>query len=368
MTMKKQKKLSLRVSLPAKASGGSYCTADDDEGKYSKYSGKGGKHQKNIVRYSMWIVLVMLVTWSSSRSTPKAANSGVDADIAAMSSKQLERLFTEQRHSIHGITLRVLLETWRDKFDREIRDNVAGGTRWARPYLLPAVAGIAGEGGNDLENRQRPLELSSINDKMPPVDTKSFFYIPQAKMKMKWEEEWEEMVRQGTDKTPVAVDYTDKEKYTYAPISEYYNDENGQLPHFSQYPVMKSMKQLMDDWPQDEENHGTIHETIVHFDYNDPKQLEIATKFREADLPYKIVNIPELVLAGKKWDDDEYVAQGINHRAVYHSSAEESQNNFFMSFTPGEYRDWWYVTCCCRTVFFQRFHNNSRCTTYTFLF
>jgi hypothetical protein len=346
----KKKELRVRVSLPAKASAaGSFYAGDDDEGKYSKYSGKGGRlghfvnlPHKNIVCCSMWIVLVVLSTWSSIRSNPMA-NSSVDADIAAMSSKQLERLFTEQRHSLDGTKLRVLLETWRDKFDREVKDNVAGGTRWARSYLLPAVEGIAGEGGNDLEKRQRPRDLSSTNDKMPSIDTKSFFYIPQAKLKMKWEEDWKEMIRQGTYKTPLAVDYTDKEKYTYASISDYYNDDDGQLPLSSQYPKMKSFKELFNEWPQDEEYHGTIHETIVHFDYNDPKQLEIAKKFRDADLPYKIINIPELVLAGKKWDDDEYVAQGIKHPAVYHSSAEESQNNFFMSFTPGEYRDWWYV-------------------------
>ena len=74
---------------------------------------------------------------------------------------------------------------------------------------------------------------------------------------------------------------------------------------------------------------------MIHFDYNNPDDVEAARKFRDAKLPFKLINVPEVVAAGKKWTDD-YVFENFNGDApdaVQASGrAEESISNFFPFF------------------------------------
>ena len=97
------------------------------------------------------------------------------------------------------------------------------------------------------------------------------------------------------------VDYTSIE-YSYPPILPEPPVEGG-------YPFLEPLGTLMTRWPQDDIDHPPqpFVERLQHFDYNDPEQVAMALKFRDAELPFKVYNVPEVVAAGKKWTD-EYVS------------------------------------------------------------
>ena len=72
------------------------------------------------------------------------------------------------------------------------------------------------------------------------------------------------------------------------------------------YPSLRPMKDIMADWPQDDIDAvpNPFPETLLHFDYTDPKEVEAARLFRDAKLPFKFTNVPEVVQAGIKWTDE----------------------------------------------------------------
>ena len=97
------------------------------------------------------------------------------------------------------------------------------------------------------------------------------------------------------------VDYTSIE-YTYPPALPEPPVEGG-------YPFLEPLGTLMTRWPQDDIDNPPqpFVERLQHFDYNNPEQVTMALKFRDAELPFKVYNVPEVVAAGKKWTD-EYVS------------------------------------------------------------
>lgn len=125
----------------------------------------------------------------------------------------------------------------------------------------------------------------------------------------------------------------------YTQHSYQYPDKMYQLPTLGEYPELTPLGDLMDAWPQDEIDHPPtpIKEALLHFDYNDPKDLEAAKLFRDANLPFKLVNVPEVLEAGEKWTDD-YVASNFDGRPYKHhyplasGTCQESPNNFFAFF------------------------------------
>jgi len=247
----------------------------------------------------------------------------------------------------HRSALHAILNAWLSRVDRDIINNVPAGIRWIRPYLLPRLP------NNDDREGSSPSQTSAATapstrtvgaglDKHEFLHVKRMDKVPA----MKWEEEWERMVQDGTHETGPAVDYTRPNKYTYPDLVD-------KVPPASQYPVLKTLRQLMSDWDQDDDFEGTIHESLMHFDYNDPRQMEAARMFRNAEVPFKVTNVPDLLQASAKWNDDEYVAQQFGspgtHSRVLSSPmdkvgtplvegvAQESPSSFFSFFTSGRW-------------------------------
>jgi hypothetical protein len=96
----------------------------------------------------------------------------------------------------------------------------------------------------------------------------------------------------------------------------------------------------MQDWPQDDIDSvpSPFKETLIHFDYTNPEDVEAARKFRDAKLPFKFINVPEVVAAGEKWTDEYLSDQFDPHRQKQGSypqaerDAQESPDNFFAFF------------------------------------
>jgi hypothetical protein len=99
------------------------------------------------------------------------------------------------------------------------------------------------------------------------------------------------------------LDYTDSSLYEYPSLSDIQDNMKG-------YPKLSTLDDVLAHWPQDEIDHPPlpIQETLQHFDYTKPTQLEEAWKYLHQQLPFKLTNVPELVQANEKWTD-EYVAQ-----------------------------------------------------------
>jgi hypothetical protein len=100
------------------------------------------------------------------------------------------------------------------------------------------------------------------------------------------------------------------------------------------------MKELMERWPQDDIDHPPTPfvEGLIHFDFTNPKDLKAATLFRDAKLPFKLIHVPEVVGAGKKWKDDyliQHFDQGTRSTRRAQGTCQESPDNFFAFYTVG---------------------------------
>ena len=148
-------------------------------------------------------------------------------------------------------------------------------------------------------------------------------------------------------------------KVDFTSIEYTYPSRMSEPPEEGGYPFLEPLGTLMTRWPQDDIDHPPqpFVEQLQHFDYNDPKQVEMAVKFRDAELPFKVYNVPEVVAAGKKWTD-EYVSghfdrdyekttsflDGLfgrrNERKNWygvpmaHGHCQEAKGNFFSFFQP----------------------------------
>jgi hypothetical protein len=223
-----------------------------------------------------------------------------------------------------GYKVREMLTEWLKEVDSEIRNNVRGGMRWLQPNLLPP---LSKEGWHAPEKRDRDPEPDQAFFKVQRMDD-----TPMA-----WEAEWEALLAAG--KTDPPVDYTVRSKYNYPNLQMEPPDQGG-------YPKLKTMKEIMDIWPQDEDLTGTFTETLLHFNFSDPVEREAALQFRDAELPFKVYDVPEVLLATEKWTDEYLALHFRDKRLKRHNlfqqrktntpqaqgTVQESASNFFAFF------------------------------------
>ena len=159
---------------------------------------------------------------------------------------------------------------------------------------------------------------------------KKFFQVHRPKKQyMAWEKEYDAIEEKDATARADYVDYT-KHKYEYP---EKLMEPPSRL---GDYPKLRTYKELMESWPQDDIDHppDVLQEDLIHFDFNDPEDMEAALKFRIAKLPFKLINVPELIAANKKWTDDYLSSQFDDTTSSTRSQgkANESPNNFFAFF------------------------------------
>ena len=269
---------------------------------------------------------------------PMTAEEDPDDDNAVNKQKQqqgsnsheLAQQFQVQRTT--GASTYAILNEWMRQLNQETRDNVHGGIRWIRPYLLP--------GNNDNNNNEGHGRFKQ--------DARFFRTANRQSSRMTWQDEYDELLAQNNGVLPgPPVDYTEKSKYRYPELLPEPPSEGG-------YPKLTSLGDMMAAWDQDEDNHEVITETLLHFDFSNPDELAMAEKFRDAMVPFKLTNVPELERAKELWTD-EYVAQGFaDHERM--GSCQESPNHYFaffvakkwneatMGLPPYQTNDWDYET------------------------
>jgi Cupin-like domain len=95
--------------------------------------------------------------------------------------------------------------------------------------------------------------------------------------------------------------------------------------------VYRSLLDVVKTWnPDDPEIPSHFEETLIHFNYSDPLERSYAAKFRDAELPFKVYDIPEFNAVSSLWTDDYLlnILDTPGHRR--RNSVEKSKNNHFL--------------------------------------
>ena len=104
------------------------------------------------------------------------------------------------------------------------------------------------------------------------------------------------------------------------------------------YPPYSNLLQLVTDWnPDDPDVPENFQETLQHFDYRDPEQRSMAEKYRNAELPFKIYNVPDIDKVSELWSLDY-----LRKKMKSHLRVERSEDNHFLYFKVGrKHPDGW---------------------------
>ncbi|KAL3926861.1 MAG: hypothetical protein SGBAC_013308, partial [Bacillariaceae sp.] len=126
------------------------------------------------------------------------------------------------------------------------------------------------------------------------------------------------------------------DSYTGEPYLDYTNPSLYHIPKFRTmekneqgYPRLSTLQDIFKEWPQDEIDHPPtpIQETLQHFDFSNVNELQEAWRYVDSQLPFKLINVPELLEANLKWTD-AYVAEQFSKRMAL-GNCQESPTSFF---------------------------------------
>ena len=96
------------------------------------------------------------------------------------------------------------------------------------------------------------------------------------------------------------------------------------------YPFAWKITQILESWPADDtSSHSHIYQGLCVFDYETDYQK--AVNYRNAELPFVVVNDPQVARAVERWNQPDYLSRMLGdalHRTEY------SENNHFMYYTP----------------------------------
>ena len=96
------------------------------------------------------------------------------------------------------------------------------------------------------------------------------------------------------------------------------------------YPFAWNLVQILVDWPPDDATpHPNLYQGLCVFDYT--KDYEKAMNYRQAELPFVVINDPQVHQAVERWNTPGYMESMLSdgpHRCEY------SPNNHFMYFVP----------------------------------
>ena len=214
-----------------------------------------------------------------------------------------------------------------------MESNTNTSIRWADMSDVPPLPGQTDASRNNLIFSGRaPRGAKNGNYKQGKY--RQFFQIHRKESEpMAWEEEFDAIENKNPTARSNYVNYV-HHKYNYPKTLM-------EPPTLGKYPFMRTYKELMDTWPQDNLDHPPeiLQEDLMHFDFNIPGHMEAAVKFREDKLPFKVINVPEVMEATHKWTD-EYLTNNFDSSSMANSKqadgkCNEGPDNFFAFFNVG---------------------------------
>jgi Cupin-like domain len=217
-----------------------------------------------------------------------------------------------------------ILDNWLMEVDRAVLHNqLLAVPPFVRPSLLPPLPSQTQQ--QKPQQQQHKLSVAVPTAVLPTSrnasDTWSYTRVRRSHVRMAWQDEWDTIQQQkaGRSTKKSNVDYTDPALYRYPNPAEV--DEGLPPPYI--YPPLRPLHHLLTSWDPDQDfdanapkkdsdggrRRGIIHEGLLHLDYTDPRQRELAVSFRNDERPFKLVNVPELLVAGSKWTDEYLMEQ-----------------------------------------------------------
>lgn len=171
--------------------------------------------------------------------------------------------------------------------------------RWTDPRQLPPITGSSSDNDAYWSNMSAKISRNRFgfdHSKFDAFETHA---------------EWKKLAHDDTI-GPI-VDYT-THQYSYPEVMT-------EPPNDSSYPSFETFRESIQKWSQYDLDSppSTIVENLQHFDFQDMEQMQIAKKFRDLELPFKVYNVPELKEAEKKWTDD-YLSWHFDRPSIDSSS------------------------------------------------
>jgi len=246
---------------------------------------------------------------------------------------------------------RETMTSWRDKtkryhangshngrgFPRETEENVHEESDISFKRFHPTYPDFFDEFGTRIVNPEKRRLWVKYHSKMRGGKRSDMFTDPDVNAVGDWQ-----LIDDTNLSSAPKVDYT-KVDVTY-PKLLYEVPED-----LSEYPPLETLGSIMERWPQDNLDNPPLpfRETLLHFNHEDPQEMIAAEKFRDAMLPFKVYNVPDVVKAGELWSNDEYVARGFAEgkqgrmvrkgRGGVAGSCQKSYDNFFAFFTKSHW-------------------------------
>mmetsp|Transcript_13191 Transcript_13191/g.33219 ORF Transcript_13191/g.33219 Transcript_13191/m.33219 type:complete len:647 (+) Transcript_13191:92-2032(+) len=238
----------------------------------------------------------------------------------------------DESNDEEALMQRRLLEL--DYLSERMNSNTNTTIRWADMSDVPPLPGREDASRNKLIYSKPGKGVVNIAHNARDGkrgEFRKFFQIHRpASQTMKWEEEFEEIENKDPTERPDYVNYVHHE-YNYPEMLR-------EPPKLGNYPYMRTYKELMDTWPQDNIDNppDVLQEDLLHFDWNSKEDMEAAVKFREAKLPFKVINVPEVMAATEKWTD-EYLSNNFDTSTQANGiradgKCNEGPDNFFAFF------------------------------------
>jgi hypothetical protein len=136
-----------------------------------------------------------------------------------------------------------------------------------------------------------------------------------------------------------------KPSYIFWPEVTEYSEKN--------YPNYKSLLSNLQNWNPDNPNIPlSFHESLQHFNYSNPTERKMAEIYRNAEVPFKLYDIPELELVRAKWNYN-YLSGVMRFEWP---RVEESKDNHFMFFMDRSFPNWKPPQKVVHTMSFSRWY------------
>jgi oxalate decarboxylase/phosphoglucose isomerase-like protein (cupin superfamily) len=98
----------------------------------------------------------------------------------------------------------------------------------------------------------------------------------------------------------------------------------------NQYPEYRTLFDVVSSWnPDKPDPPSNFVETLQHFNYSNPQERKMAEVYRNAEVPFKLYNVPEIDQVSQKWSSS-YLSSVMSTERIH---VEKSKSNHFMYWT-----------------------------------
>lgn len=96
------------------------------------------------------------------------------------------------------------------------------------------------------------------------------------------------------------------------------------------YPKYNPLLSRIEEWnPDNPDVPADFTETLMHFNFSNPQERNMAMAYRNAEVPFKVYDVPFVSAVMEKWTDD-YLSRALREGGKASRHVEKSESNHFM--------------------------------------